>query len=531
MIHLPKINQENTLFDCRELKSQQSENVIFDKTTKSFVLKVGPSNLFTYHNSNDVQIKGSKIYIQMYLIEKLKFILELSNKQEYFRIVVSPNLQQAYSKKLDEVKISSAFILTNKWISLSFDIESFFKDTELQFRMLSIHSLCRLKKIYEGTQTNNINDGQCLIQKICEKRILELLPNSTRAQSEKTEIRKNQFGSSQQRRLSTISNSQEKIIQTESDSKKNQSKQKYSTGQEQQKNSHSGLKTKSQTLNLNQNPKRTQLSHQKQSSNQKNQFQAKSLSQQQPLQSLPIHNQTFNQNQALNSKGQLSQISSNRSKKLSQVGGNLTKQLSQECLLEKTIKLATGLQVIEEVNINKPPVYAKSSSNKFTAQTQLQKKAVQSFLRHTQEFQNGSHFSHEQFDDSKTDNEFGYKYSQVSQGVKDLYYEGDNSEYQTKYGKFSSTFTRPLGLSSYNHRLSSQQSQNQQQGSTNEQFYLSSQQLEQNFSPNQTVNEIEEQIDAPEIKSKITDDSFNSINGLQIRQEDSSEDLAVSKFE
>ncbi|CAD8181548.1 unnamed protein product [Paramecium pentaurelia] len=526
MTHLPKINQENTLFDCRELKSQQSENVIFDKTTKSFVLKVGPSNLFTYHNSDDVYIKGSKIYIQIYLIEKLKFILELSNKQEYFRIVVSPNLQQAYSKKLEEVKISSAFILTNKWISLSFDIESFFKDVELQFKMLSIHSLCRLKKIYEGNQLNNINDGHCLIQKICEKRILELLPNSIRAQSEKTDIRKNQLGSQQQRRLSTISNSQEKIVQTESDSKKYSIKQKNLNFQELPKNVHLGLKTKSQTQPLNQNLKKQQVSlHQKQLSNQKNQIQTKSLSQQQPLQSLQIHNQGLNQ------KGQLSQISSNRSKKLTQIGGNLTKQLSQECLLEKTIKLATGLQVIEEVNINKPPVYAKSSSNKFTAQTQLQKKAVQSFLRHTQEFQNGSHFSHEPFDDSKTDNELGYKYSQVSQGVKDLYYEGDNSEYQTKYGKFSSTFTRPLGLSSYNHRLSSQQSQNQQQGSTNEQFYLSSQQVEQNFSPNQTANEIEEQIDAPEIKSKMTDDSFNSINGLQIKQEDSSEDLAVSKFE
>ncbi|CAD8080609.1 unnamed protein product [Paramecium primaurelia] len=526
MTHLPKINQENTLFDCRELKSQQSENVIFDKTTKSFVLKVGPSNLFTYHNSDDVYIKGSKIYIQIYLIEKLKFILELSNKQEYFRIVVSPNLQQAYSKKLEEVKISSAFILTNKWISLSFDIESFFKDAELQFKMLSIHSLCRLKKIYEGNQPNNINDGHCLIQKICEKRILELLPNSIRAQSEKTDIRKNQLGSQQQRRLSTISNSQEKIVQTESDNKKYSIKQKNLNFQELPKNVHLGLKTKSQTQPLNQNQKKQQVSlHQKQLSNQKNQIQTKSLSQQQPLQSLQIHNQGLNQ------KGQLSQISSNRSKKLTQIGGNLTKQLSQECLLEKTIKLATGLQVIEEVNINKPPVYAKSSSNKFTAQTQLQKKAVQSFLRHTQEFQNGSHFSHEPFDDSKTDNELGYKYSQVSQGVKDLYYEGDNSEYQTKYGKFSSTFTRPLGLSSYNHRLSSQQSQNQQQGSTNEQFYLSSQQVEQNFSPNQTANEIEEQIDAPEIKSKMTDDSFNSINGLQIKQEDSSEDLAVSKFE
>lgn len=29
----------------------------------------------------------------------------------------------------------------------------------------------------------------------------------------------------------------------------------------------------------------------------------------------------------------------------------------------------------------------------------------------------------------------------------------------------------------------------------------------------------------------MTEDSFNSINGLQIQQEDSSEDLAVSKFE
>jgi hypothetical protein len=31
--------------------------------------------------------------------------------------------------------------------------------------------------------------------------------------------------------------------------------------------------------------------------------------------------------------------------------------MSQECLLEKTIKLATGLQVIEEVNLNKPPIH------------------------------------------------------------------------------------------------------------------------------------------------------------------------------
>ncbi|CAD8101348.1 unnamed protein product [Paramecium sonneborni] len=527
MTHLPKINQENTLFDCKELKCQQSENVMFDKTMKSFVLKVGPSNLFTYHNTNDIYIKGSKLYIQLYLIEKLKFILELSNKQEYFKIVVSPNLQQAYIKKTDEVKISSAFILTNKWISLSFDIESFFKDTELKFKMLSIHSLCRLKKIYEGNQPNNINDGLCLVQKICEKRILELLPNSIRAQSEKTEIRKNQLVSQQQRRLSTISNSQEKIIQTESDNKKNSSQQKNLNFQELSKNVHSGLKTKSQTLPLNQNIKKTQSQQQQHLKQSKNQLQTKNLQQQQ----LSPLTQSI-QNQGLNSKGQLSQISSNRSKKLTQIGGNLIKQMSQECLLEKTIKLATGLQVIEEVNINnKPPVHTKSNSTKITAQTQLQRKAVQSFLRHTQEFQNGSHFSHEPFDESKTDNEVCYKYSQISQGIKDIYYDGDNSEYQTKYGKFSSTFTRPLGLSSYNRRLSSQQSQNQQQGSTNEQFYLSSQQLEQNFSPNHTANEIEEQIDVPEIKSKITDDSFNSINGLQIKQEDSSEDLAVSKFE
>ncbi|CAD8083911.1 unnamed protein product [Paramecium primaurelia] len=515
MTHLPKINQENILYDCKDLKSQQCENVMFDKTMKSFVLKVGPSNLFTYHNSDDVYIKGSKLYIQIYLIEKLKLILELQNKQEYCRIIVSPNLQQTYIKKSDEIKISSAFILTNKWISLSFDIESFFKEPEHQFRMLSIHSLCRLKKIYEGNQTNNINDGQCLIQKICEKRILELLPNSIRAQSEKTELRKNQLGSQQQRRLSTISNSQEKLTQTESDHKINYIKYKNLNFQELPKNANQSMKTKSTTLSYNKNSKKIQVlqQYQKELTNQKKQNETKSISQQQQLQSQPILIQGSNQ------KEQLSQISSNRSKKLTQISGNLTKQLSHECLLEKTIKLATGLQVIEEVNINKPPVYSKSNSTKNTTQTQLQKKAVQSFLRHTQEFQNGSHFSHELFDD----NELGYKYSQVSQGIKDLYYESDNSEYQTKYGKFSSTFTRPLGLSSQNNRL--------QQGNTNEQFYLSSQQIEQNCSPNQTVNDIEEQIDVPEIKSKITDDSFNSMNGLQIKQEDSQEDLAISKFE
>jgi hypothetical protein len=45
-------------------------------------MKVGPSNTYTYHNSQDLNIKGSKIFIQVFLIEKLKFICELSNNEE-----------------------------------------------------------------------------------------------------------------------------------------------------------------------------------------------------------------------------------------------------------------------------------------------------------------------------------------------------------------------------------------------------------------------------------------------------------------
>lgn len=44
-------------------------------------------------------------------------------------------------------------------------------------------------------------------------------------------------------------------------------------------------------------------------------------------------------------------------------------------------------------------------------------------------------------------------------------------------------------------------------------------------------NEIEELIDVMENKSRFSEDSLNSINALNVKQEDSSEELAVSKFE
>ncbi|CAD8080033.1 unnamed protein product [Paramecium primaurelia] len=525
MTQLPKIIQENILFECRELKQHQSDNIIFDKTMKSFVLKVGPTNLYTYNNSQELNIKGSNLYIQIYVIEKLKFILELISKDQQYKIIIGPNFQQAYTKNKNEVKISSAFILTKKWISLGFDIDSFFKVGEMQVKMLSIQTLCRLKKIYESNIVNKLNDGQCIIQKICEKRIMELLPISNRAQSEKLEIRKNQI-TNQLRRLSGVSNSQERNIQSQSDKKSFQPKQINMNFQEQTKHTNqNGLKVKSTSYTQHQR-KTIQLQNTKNPSNiNKNQFQIKQLV-------LEDNNTIINSIQEQEQQSQqILQSQSNRSKKLPQMGVTLTKQYSQECLLEKTIKLATGLQVIEEVASTKPPIHSKSNSTKQSTQIQLQKKAVQSFLRHNQEFQNGSNYTHDPFDEQKIDNDQKHKQSQISSGIKDLYYECDNSEYQTKYGKFSNTFTRPLGLSSYNHKLVSQQSTNQNQGSTNEYFYLSSQQIEQNYSVNQTANEIEEQIEAPEIKSKMTEESFISINGLQIKQEDSQEELAVSKFE
>ncbi|CAD8099516.1 unnamed protein product [Paramecium sonneborni] len=525
MTQLPKLIQENILFECRDLKQQSQDNIIFDKIMKSFVLKVGPTNQYTYHNSQEQNIKGSNLYLQIYVIEKLKFTIEFSYKDESYQIIVSPNFQQAYSKNKNEVKISSAFILTNKWISLGFDVDSFFKFGEMQLKMLSIQSLCRLKKIYESNIVSKLNDGQCIIQKICEKRILELLPLSIRAQSEKLEIRKNQL-TNQIRRQSTISNSQERNIQSQSDKKQFQSKQMNLILQEQTKQSNlNGLKVKSISHAQNQR-KFIQIQNCKNTQMNKLQQQIKPLVFEQiSTQS----NQIQEQQQILKQQQQLLLSNSSRSKQINhQTGVSLTKQLSQECLLGKTIQLATGLQVIEEVNSTKPPINSKTSSS---TQVKLQKKAVQSFLRHNQEFQNGSNYTHDTYDEAKIEQDQKHKISQESSGVKDLYYECDNSEYQTKYGKFSNTFTRPLGLSSYNHKLVSQQSTQQNQGSTNEYFYLSSQQIEQNQSANQTANEIEEQIEAPELKSKMTEESFNSINGLQIKQEDSQEELVVSKFE
>ncbi|CAD8072105.1 unnamed protein product [Paramecium primaurelia] len=527
MIQLPKLIQENSLFECRESKKEQPDNIIFDKTIKSFVLKVSPTNPYTYLNPQELNVKGSNLYIQIYVIEKLKFILELISKDESYKIIVGPNFQQAYQKNKNEVKISSAFILTKKWISLGFDIDSFFKIGEMQVKMLSIQSLGRLKKIYESNIVSKLNDGQCLIQKLSEKRILELLPISIRAQSEKLEIRKYQI-TNQQRRLSTISNSQDRNIQNQSDKKSFQPKQININFQEQTQNINiNGLKIKSSSYAQNQR-KTIQLQQTKTSSINKIQFQAKPIAlEQQTL----ISNQIQEPQQTIQQQQQILLSNSHKSKKLPQTGPTLIKQLSQECLLEKTIQLATGLQIIEEVNSTKPPIPSKSNSNKQNTQIQLQKKAVQSFLRHNQDFQNGSNYIQDPYDEVKIDNDQKHKQSYISSGVKDLYYECENSEYQTKYGKFSNTFTRPLGLSSYNHRLVSQLSTNQNQGSTNEYFYLSSQQIEQNLSANQTANEIEEQIEAPELQSKMTEESFNSINGLQIKQEDSQEELAVSKFE
>ncbi|CAD8110917.1 unnamed protein product [Paramecium sonneborni] len=527
MTQLPKLIQENTLFECRELKQQQQDNIIFDKNMKSFVLKVGPTNLYTYHNSQEQNIKGSNLYLQIYVIEKLKLIIELTFKDEYYKIIVGPNFQQSYSKNQNEVKISSAFILTNKWISLGFDVDSFFKVGEIQLKMLSIQSLCRLKKIYESNITSKLNDGQCIIQKICEKRILELLPLSIRAQSEKLEVRQNQL-INQLRRQSTISNSQERNIQSQSAKKQFQTKQINQMFQEQTKLSNqNGLKVK-QTQNMQNQRNSIQKQYRKSSQINKLQLQAKPL----VFDSISTYaNQYQEQQQIVKQQQQLMQSNSNRQKKLPQTGVVLIKQLSQECLLEKTIQLATGLQVIEEVNSTKPPIHSKNNSSKQNTQVQLQKKAVKSCLRQNQDLKNGNNSINEPFDEIKIENDQKHKSSQVSSGVKDVYYECDNSEYQTKYGKFSNTFTRPLGLSSYNHKLISQQSTHQNQGSTNEYFYLSSQQIEQNQSANQTANEIEEQIEAPELKSKMTEESFNSINGIQIRQEDSQEELAVSKYE
>ncbi|CAK90328.1 unnamed protein product (macronuclear) [Paramecium tetraurelia] len=519
--------QRQSINVYEELKQQQSDNIIFDKSMKSFVLKVGPTNLYTYHNSQDLNLRGSNLYIQIYVIEKLKFTLEFTSKDETYKIIVGPNFQQAYTKNKNEVKISSAFILTKKWISLAFDIDSFFKVGEMQVKTLSIHTLCRLKKIYESNIMGKLNDGLCVIQKICEKRILELLPMSVRAQSENLEIRKNQI-SNQLRRISNISNSQERNIQSQQERKSVQPKQIYMNFQEQTKLSNpNGLKVKPTSF-AQQQRKPIQLQNGKNPSINRIQLQAKPIVFEDRIK---VTNATQEQQQAVQQSSQLMQSQSNRSKKLPQMGAILTKQYSQECLLEKTIQLATGLQVIEEVASTKPPIHSKSNSTKQSTQMQLQKKAVQSFLRHNQDLQNGSNYTHDPFDELKTENDQKHKQSQMSSGVKDLYYECDNSEYQTKYGKFSNTFSRPLGLSSYNHRLVSQQSTNQNQGSTNEYFYLSSQQIEQNQSVNQTANEIEEQIEAPELKSKMTDESFISINGLQIKQEDSEEELAVSKFE
>ncbi|CAK86593.1 unnamed protein product (macronuclear) [Paramecium tetraurelia] len=520
--------QRQPINNYEELKQQQPDNTIYDKTMKSFVLKVGPTNPYTYVNSQELNIKGSNLYVQIYVIEKLKFILELSFKDESYKIIVGPNFQQTYSKNKNEVKISSVFILTKKWISLGFDVDSFFKVGEMQVKMLSIQSLGRLKRIYESNIFSKINDGQCLIQKICEKRILELLPMSIRAQSEKLEIRKQQL-TNQQRRLSTISNSQERNIESQSDKKSFQSKQININIQQQIKlNNPNALKFKSSSYTQNQR-KTFQLQQTKNLSINKIQFSAKPISQEYYA---TTTNPNQDQQQSISQQQQQSSLSNyNRSKQLPSTDATLIKQLSQECLLEKKIQQTTGLKIIEEVNSTKPPIPSICSSTKQSTQLQLQKKPVQSFLRHNQEFQNGSNCINDPYDEAKIENDQKHKQSQISSGVQDLYYECENSEYQTKYGKFSNTFTRPLGLSSYNHRLVSQQSTNQNQGSTNEYFYLSSQQIEQNQSINQTANEIEEQIEAPELKSKMTEESFNSINGLQIKQEDSQEELAVSKFE
>lgn len=100
-------------------------------------------------------------------------------------------------------------------------------------------------------------------------------------------------------------------------------------------------------------------------------------------------------------------------------------------------------------------------------------------MRHTQEFKNGSHMAEDLIAESD--------HAQLASVAKELYYEGTMEvEYQSKYGKFSSTFSKPLGFSSMNHKLVSQQSTNQQQN-TQEYFFLSGEQLEQ-----QSVNEIEE---------------------------------------
>ncbi|CAD8183704.1 unnamed protein product [Paramecium octaurelia] len=438
MTQLPKLIQETSLFECRELKQQQPDNIIYDKTMKSFVLKVGPTNPYTYVNSQELNVKGSNLYVQIYVIEKLKFILELSFKDESYKIIVGPNFQQTYSKNKNEVKISSAFILTKKWISLGFDVDSFFKAGELQVKMLSIQSLGRLKRIYESNIVSKINDGQCLIQKICEKRILELLPMSIRAQSEKLEIRKQQL-TNQQRRLSTISNSQERNLESSSDKKSFQTKQLNFNIQQQTKLSNlNALKVKSSSqLLLNNCPKN--VYQRKQSNKQQD---CKLLKKSTPQNLLYLQN-VIRANQVHNSSYR---------KKLYKVFLDIIKSLKMEVIVSMTLAMKQKQIMIKNINNLKSALELRT----------------------------------------------------CIMSVKILNIKPNMGSFQTLLLVHWDYHPTIIGCS---------------------------QQIEQNQSVNQTANEIEEQIEAPELKSKMTEESFNSINGLQIKQEDSQEELAVSKFE
>lgn len=141
---------------------------------KGFVFLSGPKS-----------INCSQVYFQVYLLEKLKFIMEISADSQAYYLIIQPSTS-LYQKSAHELHLSSTFILTKKWISLCFDVPTFF-DLRTTFLVTNfqIQSKCKIKQISE-IQHNppSITDGSFLVQRITQKRIQELIQTQMRAQSE-----------------------------------------------------------------------------------------------------------------------------------------------------------------------------------------------------------------------------------------------------------------------------------------------------------------------------------------------------------